>query len=253
MTVETCFHYLTLRAEEIPSNATQFKCCPPIRDEQNRQYLLDAVVDGTIDYVVSDHSPCVAELKRGDFMTSWGGVSGLGPGLPLLWTELGSRWSLAGVVAALSSKQAEQVGLKGRKGELVVGADADFVVFDPEAAFEVTLVSPDCLRGADVTGNPAVPEQGLAIPRKDAQRSSAADLATRPFGMGRDKGDQTRTVDLTLIPFFLHPHVCRRTCKHAQGPPLTRSKGGQISDLDSWHRGSSAWSYVLPQPARTVA
>lgn len=141
LTVETCFHYLTLRAEEIPSNATQFKCCPPIRDEQNRQHLLDAVVDGTIDYVVSDHSPCVAELKRGDFMTSWGGVSGLGLGLPLLWTELGARWSLQGIIAALSSKQAKQVGLEARKGELVVGADADFVVFDPQAEFQVTLVS----------------------------------------------------------------------------------------------------------------
>ncbi len=64
-----------------------------------------------------------------------------GPRLPLLWTELGARWSLQGIIAALSSKQAKQVGLEARKGELVVGADADFVVFDPQAEFQVTLVS----------------------------------------------------------------------------------------------------------------
>ncbi|RXK35339.1 allantoinase [Tremella mesenterica] len=133
LTVETCFHYLTLRSDDIPPLATQYKCCPPIRSEENRQRLLQGVVDGTIDYIVSDHSPCTPELKKGDFMSAWGGVSGLGLGLPLLWTELGDKVDLPRVVSWLSSKQSAQVGLAGSKGSLEVGADADFVVFDPEA------------------------------------------------------------------------------------------------------------------------
>lgn len=129
LTVETCFHYLTLSADDIPANATQFKCCPPIRDEKNRQAIIQAVRDGTIDYVVSDHSPCVPELKKGDFMSAWGGISGLGLGLPLLCTYL--DLGLARTVQLLSSAQAGQVGLEGRKGTIAVGADADFAVFDP--------------------------------------------------------------------------------------------------------------------------
>ncbi|WVN86610.1 allantoinase [Cryptococcus depauperatus CBS 7841] len=139
LTVETCFHYLCLREEDILINATQFKCCPPIRDEANRQALLGALLDGTIDYVVSDHSPCVPELKKGNFMDAWGGVSGLGLGLSLLWTELADRVSLGKVVDWMGRLQAEQVGLQGKKCVLKRGAAADFVVFDPEQEFEVTL------------------------------------------------------------------------------------------------------------------
>lgn len=135
-------------------------------------------------------------------MTSWGGVSGLGLGLPLLWTELESRWSLQDIVAALSSKQAKQVGLEGRKGELVVGADADFVVFDPQAEFQVTLVSLSSRKRAENAGNTAVPEQSLAIPRENTERTSAADLASGPISMGRDEGEHERAVDIGGIPMY---------------------------------------------------
>lgn len=141
LTVETCFHYLTLKAEEIPENATQFKCCPPIRDEKNRKLLLEAVVDGTIDFVVSDHSPCIPELKKGDFMSAWGGISGLGLGLQLLWTELGGKVELGRIVTWLGSTQAKQVGLLGQKGEIKVGAQADFVIFNPNAERTISQVS----------------------------------------------------------------------------------------------------------------
>lgn len=142
LTVETCFHYLTLKAEEIPENATQFKCCPPIRDEKNRKLLLEAVVDGTIDFVVSDHSPCIPELKKGDFMSAWGGISGLGLGLQLLWTELGGKVELGRIVTWLGSTQAKQVGLLGQKGEIKVGAQADFVIFNRNAERTIGQVSP---------------------------------------------------------------------------------------------------------------
>lgn len=142
LTVETCFHYLCLQDTDIPPNATQFKCCPPIRDESNRLKLIDALLDGTIQYVVSDHSPCVPELKKGDFISAWGGVSGLGLGLSLLWTELGvgGRVELGQIVEWMGLVQTKQVGLQGKKGVLQKGAAADFVVFDPNAKFEVTPV-----------------------------------------------------------------------------------------------------------------
>ena len=97
-------------------------------------------MDGLIDFVVSDHSPCTPELKKGDFLTSWGGVSGLGLGLSLLWTEMGQEAGLGRIVRWMGSRQAEQVGLEGKKGVIAVGADADFVVFDPSAQFVVTEV-----------------------------------------------------------------------------------------------------------------
>ena len=140
LTVETCFHYLTLAAEGIPNNATVYKCCPPVREESNRQALVEAVIDGTIDFVVSDHSPCLPELKAGDFMSAWGGISGLGLGLSLLYDKLHERMSLGEIVAAVSSRQAKQVGLEGVKGALQEGADADFIVFDPDEKRTVTLV-----------------------------------------------------------------------------------------------------------------
>lgn len=91
LTVETCFHYLVLSSTTlIPDGAPQYKCCPPIRDAKNRDALWEALKDGTIDYVVSDHSPCTPELKlltSGDIMGAWGGISTLGLGLSLLWTE----------------------------------------------------------------------------------------------------------------------------------------------------------------------
>ena len=88
--METCPHYLTLRAEDIADGQTQFKCCPPVRDAANADRLWQALADGVIDFVVSDHSPSTIELKRldeGDFGAAWGGISSLQLGLSLIWTE----------------------------------------------------------------------------------------------------------------------------------------------------------------------
>lgn len=77
ITVESCPHYLTLTAEEVPDGASEFKCCPPIREAANQDLLWDALADGTIDCIVSDHSPSTADLKTSDFSTAWGGISSL--------------------------------------------------------------------------------------------------------------------------------------------------------------------------------
>ena len=94
VSVETCPHYLTLSAEEIPDGHTEFKCCPPIRDRTNRDALWQALADGLIDCVVSDHSPATAELKcldSGDFAEAWGGIASVQLGLPVVWTAARSR------------------------------------------------------------------------------------------------------------------------------------------------------------------
>jgi len=140
-TVETCPHYLFLVAEEIPDWATEFKCCPPIREKENCEKLWAALNDGTIDMIVSDHSPCVPELKlmnEGDFMRAWGGISSLQLRLPLVWTECKKRgFTLEKVCEWLCYAPACLVNLEKRKGAIVVGNDADFVVWNPNKSFRV--------------------------------------------------------------------------------------------------------------------
>ncbi|THV06823.1 allantoinase [Dendrothele bispora CBS 962.96] len=145
LTVETCFHYLCLQADDIPNGHPEFKCCPPIRKANNRELVWNALRDGTIECVVSDHSPCVQELKKlddGDIMSAWGGISTLGLGLSLLWTEGLQRGVTIGDISNWTSwKTAEHAGLSDRKGKLEVGYDGDFLIWDPNAEFEVTAES----------------------------------------------------------------------------------------------------------------
>ncbi|MFD5819702.1 allantoinase AllB [Streptomyces sp. NPDC127038] len=138
LTVETCPHYLTLTAEQVPDGASEFKCCPPIREAANQDLLWRALADGTIDCVVTDHSPSTADLKTDDFATAWGGISGLQLSLSAVWTEARRRGhGLEDVVRWMSSRTAELVGLGGRKGAIAAGHDADFAVFAPDESFTV--------------------------------------------------------------------------------------------------------------------
>lgn len=138
ITVETCPHYLTLTAEEVPDGASEFKCCPPIREAANQDLLWQALADGTIDCVVTDHSPSTADLKTDDFATAWGGISGLQLSLSAVWTEARRRGhGLEDVVRWMSSGTARLVGLGDRKGAIAVGHDADFAVFAPDETFTV--------------------------------------------------------------------------------------------------------------------
>ncbi|MGH8876533.1 MAG: allantoinase AllB, partial [Stackebrandtia sp.] len=137
VTAETCPHYLVLDADEVPDGATRYKCCPPIRDAANREALWSALAEGTIDCVVSDHSPCPPELKRGDFGTAWGGIASVQLGLPLLWTAARERGlDLTRLVTWMSAAPAKLAGLP-RKGRISIGADADFAVFDPDSQWRV--------------------------------------------------------------------------------------------------------------------
>ncbi|XP_036426296.1 zgc:103559 isoform X1 [Colossoma macropomum] len=141
LTVETTHHYLTLSAEDVPSGATQFKCCPPIRGIANQEQLWSALSAGDIDMVVSDHSPCTANLKHldsGDFTQAWGGISSLQFGLPLFWSSACKRgFSFPDVERLLCKKPAQLCRLDNQKGSLLPGHDADLVIWDPEREFVV--------------------------------------------------------------------------------------------------------------------
>ena len=142
VTVETCPHYLTFASELIPDGATEYKCCPPLREDDNRRALWEGLKDGTIDHIASDHSPCTIDLKckdTGDFGRAWGGIASVQLGLPAVWTageELGidlgdiARWFAANPCASFR--------IPG-KGAIAVGGDADFAVVAPEETFVVDV------------------------------------------------------------------------------------------------------------------
>jgi allantoinase len=167
ITAETCPHYLSLAAEQIAEGDTRYKCCPPIRAQSNQdrlwQELGEYAQDGVIKTVVSDHSPCTPELKLlpsqvpghvhapasavpsdiGNFFSAWGGISSVGLGLPILWTEMTRRGltapdsAITDLVQWCCVNTAAQVGLDKQKGQLAVGFDGDICVFDDGAEWVV--------------------------------------------------------------------------------------------------------------------
>ncbi len=182
VTVETCPHYLTLISEEIPDGATAYKCCPPIRESANRELLWEGLLDGTIDCVVSDHSPSTLDLKdleNGDFGVAWGGVSSLQLGLSLVWTEARRRGiGLDRVLEWMAARPAELVRLP-RKGRIALGYDADLSVFAPD---ETYVVDPARLHHK----NPITPYA----------RKPLSGVVRRTYLRGREIDSQTPTGEL---------------------------------------------------------
>jgi allantoinase len=141
LTAETCPHYLVLTAEEVPRGDTSFKCAPPIRPAANREHLWEALADGTLDFVVTDHSPCIPALKKldtGNFLEAWGGIASLQLGLSSVWTEARRRgFPLTAISRWMTAGPARLAGLP--HGALRAGAPADLVVFEPDTAWTVDV------------------------------------------------------------------------------------------------------------------
>ena len=188
VTAETCPHYLVLDAAGVPDGGTTFKCCPPVRGAANADALWDALADGVLDCVVSDHSPSPAELKdldSGDFGTAWGGISSLQLRLPLMWSAARARGhDLADVVAWTAAGPADTAGLP-RKGRIAVGADADLVVLAPDEPF---VVDPAALEHR----HPITPYAGATLSgtvRSTWLAGRPVDLAAEPRGRLLARGD----------------------------------------------------------------
>ena len=142
VSVETCPHYLHLFAESIADGATLNKCAPPIRSRENCERLWQGLSEGTIDLVVTDHSPCPPAMKRlaeGNFRTAWGGIASLSVALPLMWTEASKRrFTLLDLARWMAAEPARLAGCDTTRGRIAAGCDADFAVFDPDRKFIVT-------------------------------------------------------------------------------------------------------------------
>jgi allantoinase len=142
LTVETGQHYLYFNAEQIKDGQTQFKCAPPIREKENNEQLWQALKEGIIDFVATDHSPAppaMKELNSGDFMKAWGGISSIQFALPVLWTAAKKHdCSLNDIAEWLCERPAVLPGIQSSKGKIQKGFDADLVVWDPEKSFIVT-------------------------------------------------------------------------------------------------------------------
>lgn len=140
LTVETCPHYVYFSAEKIPDGDTRFKCAPPIRDAANNHLLWEALNDGTLDFIVTDHSPAPPEIKEldsGNLQAAWGGIASIQFSLPIVWTLAKQHNnSLQQVASWMSTQVADFLGLPD-KGRIVPGADADLVVWSPEKKMKI--------------------------------------------------------------------------------------------------------------------
>ncbi|HTT89342.1 MAG TPA: allantoinase AllB, partial [Acidimicrobiales bacterium] len=175
VTAETCPHYLVINAEAIPDGATTFKCSPPIREASNRELLWAGLKGGTIDLVVSDHSPCAPAMKRresGDFADAWGGISSIQFALPAVWTEARTRHcSLADLSRWMSAGPAALAGL-ANKGSIALGKDADLVVFAPDE----TLVVDDTPLQQRHPGTPYDGRRLFGVVKQTFLRGKKADM-----------------------------------------------------------------------------
>jgi allantoinase len=187
ITVETCPHYLSFSAESIPDGATQFKCCPPIRESANRDLLWRGLRDGAIDMIVSDHSPSTPGLKHfdtGDFGAAWGGIASLQLGLRAVWSRARVHgFGPTDVAEWMAARPALLAGLS-RKGRIALGYDADFCLFAPDEA--------DVVRAAGLEHrHPVTPYDGMALAgavRRTWLRGAPIDLAAPPRGALLSRG-----------------------------------------------------------------
>jgi allantoinase len=143
VTCETCPHYLRLTDADMERIGPLAKCAPPLRPVIEQEALREAVLQGEIDTIGSDHSPSPPQLKGGaDFFKVWGGISSVQHTLSLLLSvaKLGSPQE-SGIfpllARLLSFNVAERFALPRSKGRVETGCDADLALVDLEAQTEV--------------------------------------------------------------------------------------------------------------------
>ena len=132
VTAETCPHYLLLDNSVMNKMGPYARVNPPLRSKRDVSALWEAIMNGTIDILASDHAPQLRENKEPGWQDIWackGGLVGVETMLPLMLTQVNAdRLSLGRVIQIMSENPAKIFGLYPRKGVIQVGADADFVV-----------------------------------------------------------------------------------------------------------------------------
>ena len=134
ITAETCPHYIYFNAENIPDATCIYKCAPPIREKANNELLKQALQSGVLNFISTDHSPAspsIKEIETGNLKKAWGGIAGLQFLLPASWTALKEIMPLEKFIPLLTSKPAEFIKANN-KGEIKIGKDADFIIWNPE-------------------------------------------------------------------------------------------------------------------------
>ena len=137
VTAETCTHYLYFTTDELDAIGPVVKCSPPIRDQEAQDGLWEQVMNGDIDFVTSDHSPCTPDLKDHDnVFDAWGGISGLQNNVDILYDEGVQKrgMSLERFAEIIAGNPADLFELEG-KGHIKEGYDADFVFINPNSSY----------------------------------------------------------------------------------------------------------------------
>lgn len=143
VTAETCPQYLMLNTGDLERLAGYARCAPAIREQSEVDQIWEGVLDGTIDLICSDHCPYTIESKEAGYENIFAaplGLSGVQTLYPAMYSEAVVRRGVtpARFVQLMSANPARVFGLYPRKGSLMVGSDADVVVWDPRHAFEMS-------------------------------------------------------------------------------------------------------------------
>ena len=141
VTAETCPHYLLLTDKALESKDADYRMNPPLRGEEDRLALIQALKDGTIDAISTDHAPHSPE-EKGDFLKAPNGSIGMETSLAATLTALKGVLTLPEILAKMSWNPARILNIPA--GTLRTGANADVVLFDPEKKW---VVDPERLHG----------------------------------------------------------------------------------------------------------
>ena len=140
ITAETCPHYLIFNEEDLIKNGALFKCAPPLRKKEDS--LWPYILDGTIDIISSDHSPCAEYEKDNDnIFKAWGGISGIQNGFQIILNESQKRNIPYTLLSKLFSYNASKIFGLNNKGDIEIGYDADLVLVDLKKNWEITTES----------------------------------------------------------------------------------------------------------------
>lgn len=138
VTCEASPHHLLLADKDIPTGDSNYKMNPPLRSEEDRQALLQGLLDGTVDMIATDHAPHTVDDKPGDFTKAANGITGSETAFCELYTKLVKTGicSLAKLLDLTTAKPADLFGLD-QAGHLEPGKPADIAIFDLEHESEI--------------------------------------------------------------------------------------------------------------------